>query len=298
MITFEYVTSADFLRLQGVHYKHPASDTVVLCIHGMSGNFIENYFANVLGKHLSEEHCSFIYAHNRGYNHTNDIVLTNKSPAEFPGGRPTARYGVTFEIFEDCLIDLTAWVQQCLHLSYKKIILMGHSLGCNKLIYFYHKLKPNNVIGVILASPPDLHGLITLPKFQKNSADLFAEAEKNVNNGEPRKILSEYIWRYYKLSSATFLSFFSLNSAADNLPLWRNPERYDQLAEIKVPVLALLAEHDDIIIRSKEEDLSLIKSKALSCPNFSQAIIPKAGHVYDCQEESLAKQLLAWIKSL
>ena len=44
-------------------------------------------------------------------------------------------------------------------LGYKRFILMGHSYGCNKLIYYYYKKHPN-ILGLVLASAPDMVGYV------------------------------------------------------------------------------------------------------------------------------------------
>ena len=75
--------------------------------------------------------------------------------------------GATFEIFEDSLKDIEVWVKKVKKLGYNKIILMGHSLGCNKALYYLSKNK-GDVQGLILA----LH-LIW-----------------NVKNNNPRKLLN------------------------------------------------------------------------------------------------------------
>lgn len=72
-IEIRYVQTKDDLRLQGIHYDSGKYDTCVLLVHGMTGNFIENYFGHVLGQLLSRNGIRFIYSHNRGYNFINDI---------------------------------------------------------------------------------------------------------------------------------------------------------------------------------------------------------------------------------
>ncbi len=182
-------------------------------------------------------------------------------------------------------------------LGYKKIILMGHSLGCNKVIYYFSQRKPKDVVGVILASPPDMVGQLK-PEYQPDRDELYKEAKENVKNGEPRKLLSKMLWDWYNLSSQTFLSLFTEGNNSDNLPVMRNPGKWDQLASINVPIMAFMGEYDDIAIRGLSEDLELIKSKATKAPSFTQAKIPKASHVYDGQEEAVAKEILNWIKTL
>jgi pimeloyl-ACP methyl ester carboxylesterase len=291
---FVYVRTKDDLRLMGIHYEPENKDTAVLLIHGMSGNIIENFFGNTLGKTLTKEGLGFIYSHNRGYNHINDIAT---SELKEKGGYKTVRVGEIYEIFEDSLLDIDAWIEKVRELGYKKIILMGHSLGCNKVIYYFSMRKPKDVTGVILASPPDMLGLLK-PEYQPDSEELRKEAKENMQNGEPKKLLSKMLWDWFYLSSQTFLSLFTEGNNADNLPILRNPEKWSQLASINVPIFAFLGEYDDIVIRSLKEDLDLIKSKATSTPNFKQAIIPKSSHNYEGQEKALVTEVLSWLKSL
>lgn len=75
-INLIYTWTKDNLRLPGIHYS-PQSEEKDICvvgIHGMSGNILENYFANILGKTLANNGIGFLYGHNRGYNHINDIT--------------------------------------------------------------------------------------------------------------------------------------------------------------------------------------------------------------------------------
>lgn len=290
---FIYAFTEDGLRLQGNHWESTGNkDICVICVHGMSGNIIENYFAVVLGETLSKDKIGFIYGHNRGYNHINDIKTKEKTDE----GYKTKRIGVTYERFEECIFDIDLWISEAKRLGYKKIILMGHSLGCNKVIYYFSNKKPSNVISVILASSPDMVGLLKSPKYQPNYEKLLNEAKENVKKGQPRKILSSLLWDWYHLSSQTFLDLGEEGCLADNLPLLRNPEHFKELESINVPILAFLGEKDDIAIRSLKEDLDLIKSKAINCPKFTSKILDKANHNYDDEENELSKMILDWIK--
>lgn len=291
---FQYVRTKDDLRLMGVHYEPKNKDIAVLAIHGMSGNVIENYFGHVIGKTLAENGIGFVFSHNRGYNHINDIAT---SQLQDKGGYKTVRIGVNYEIFEDCLLDIDAWIEEVKRLGYKRIILMGHSLGCNKVIYYCSQRKPKDVIGVILASPPDMVGQLK-PDYQPNARELFEEAKENVAKGQPRKLLSSMLWDWYNLSSQTFLSLFTEDNNSDNLPVMRNPDEWTQLASISVPILAFMGEYDDIAIRRLSEDLDLIQKKAISCPNFTQRMIPKASHVYDGEEDAVTIEVLSWVKNV
>jgi len=284
-----YIWTEDGLRLQGIYYEPQNKNTCVLFVHGMSGNIIENYFADVLGKVLSEQGFGFIYGHNRGYNHINDIIDRNKGEI--------TRQGAMYERFNDCVYDIDAWFLETKRLGYEKIVLMGHSLGCNKTIRYLSKKKPKDVIGVILASPPDMVGLFEKPEYQPNHKELLEEARKNVKEGNPRKLVSGMVWGWYNLSSQTYLDLSEQNGPADNLPVLRNPEEFKELAQINVPILGIMGEKDDIAIRTLEEDMDLIKQKAKSCPSFTAKFVKGANHTYDQEEKQLAKYIIEWLNN-
>lgn len=290
----EYVWTTDNLRLMGAHY--PGKDVCVIEVHGMSGNFIENYYANVLGEKLATNGYGFIYGHNRGYCHVNDIAT--KPVNKENNGWDYTRVGETYELFEDSPKDVAAWVDKARGLGYKKIILLGHSLGCNKTIYYLYNSSDAKIDGVILASPPDMVGLVKLEKYQPDYNKLLQQARELVKADKPREVLDGKIWDWYEISAQTYLSLFEENGAADNLPLLRNPEKFDQLASINQPILGIMGEHDDIEIRNLKEDIELIKSKAISCPDFQIQFIEGGNHNYENREDIFANTVVNWIDKL
>ncbi|MBI5151804.1 MAG: alpha/beta hydrolase [Candidatus Pacebacteria bacterium] len=294
-MNFCYIRTSDDLRLPGVLYDCGRKDTLVVCIHGMSGNILENYFADVLGNTLTKNDISFLYTHNRGYNHVNDIATSKKKKS---GGYQTVRIGATYERFTDCILDIDAWLQFVYPLGYKRIILMGHSLGCNKIIYYYSQKLPRTIAGMILASPADMVGLITKREYQSNSLDLYKKAKTYIAEKTPRKLLPSLIWDWFTLSAQTFLDLFSENTPVDNLPILRNPQTFVQLATVDVPILGFVGEFDDITMTTLEKDLDCIEKKATHCPAFTKLIIPQACHTYDGAEDAVAETIVSWIHNL
>lgn len=290
----EYVWTDDDLRLMGAHYK--GEDVCVLEVHGMSGNFIENYYANVLGEKLAAKGYGFIYGHNRGYCHVNDIA-TKPVKAE-DNGWNYIRVGEAYELFEDSLKDVAAWVVKARELGYKKVILLGHSLGCNKTIYYLYKNPDADIVGVILASPPDMVGLVELEKYQPDHQRLLLQARELVKAGKPREVLDGKIWDWYEISAQTYLSLFEQGGAADNLPVLHNPETFEQLAAIKQPILGIMGEYDDIEIRNLKDDIELIKSKATATSDFQIKFIVGGNHSYENREDEFAATVIDWIEQL
>ncbi|HVI69072.1 MAG TPA: alpha/beta fold hydrolase [Magnetospirillaceae bacterium] len=294
MANIEHLWTEDGLRLMGIHYS--GRDTCVLEIHGMSGNFIENYYVHILGEKLAAAGYGFIYGHNRGYCHINGIPT--KPMRSDNNGYNSTRLGAMYELFEDCPKDISAWISKAKELGYKKIILLGHSLGCNKVVYYLHNHSDADIVGVILASPPDMVGLIELKRYQPNHRELVEEARKLVAAGKPRQLLSGDIWGgEYILSAQTYLGLFEEGGPADNLSVNRNPETFNQLATIKQPILGIMGEHDDIEIRDLRDDIQLIKSKATSCEDFRVEFVSGANHDYQNREEEFADIVLSWLKN-
>lgn len=278
----EFINNAytrDGLRLPMLHFESNKKDICVICIHGMCGTIIDNYFTTVWGKLLAKNDIGFIYEHNRGHSIENDIVMKAGS---------FKRCGCMYEIFEDCIYDIDLAIQTAKEKGYKRIILLGHSLGCNKVIYYYYKKHPN-ILGIILASAPDMIGshLLIEPEYE----ELLKEAKENIDKNQPTKLLHKMIEDYMYMSSQTYYNWFHKNSNLDNLPIISNPKNWEQLETIDVPILTFSG--------SKDEDyylhLDLLKEKATNCKNFEYQIIENTGHTYQEKELETGTLILNWI---
>lgn len=281
-MNIEFINNAytsDGLRLPMLHFESNKKDICVICIHGMCGTIIDNYFATVWGKLLAKNDIGFIYEHNRGHSIENDIVMKDGS---------FKRCGCMYEMFEDCIYDINLAIQTAKEKGYKRIILLGHSLGCNKVIYYYYKKQPN-ILGIILASAPDMIGshLLIEPDYE----ELLKEAKENIDKNQPTKLLHKMIEDYMYMSSQTYYNWFHNNSNLNNLPIISNLKNWEQLETIDVPILTFSG--------SKDEDyylhLDLLKEKATNCKNFEYQIIENTGHTYQEKELETGTLILNWI---
>ncbi len=271
----------DNMRLPMVHFESDVKDICVIFIHGMCQTIIDNYFAIVCGKILSKNNIGFIYEHNRGYSIENDILMKDGS---------YTRCGCMYEIFEDCILDIDLAIEKAKELGYKRIILMGHSYGCNKVIYYYYKKHPS-ILGMILASAPDMVGLHLLR--QKDYKNLIKEAKENIDKGNNTLLLSNIIEDYMYMSSGTYYNWFNKDSNLDNLPIMGNSENWEQFETIDVPLLTFSGslETDNYL------HLDLLKDKAINCSNFQYKIIEDADHFYHNKEEEISSLIVNWIDS-
>lgn len=269
----------DGLRLPMIHFGVSEKNICVVFIHGMCQTIIDNYFATVCGNILSKNNIGFLYEHNRGHSIENDILMKDGS---------YKRCGCMYEIFEDSILDIDLAIKKAKDLGYKKIILMGHSFGCNKLIYYYYKKQPE-ILGLIFASAPDMVGLQLYR--QKDYNELIKEAKENIDNGNLTKLLSNLVEDYMYMSSETYYNWFSKDSNLDNLPVMGYSDNWKQFEIIDVPILTFSG--------SNETDnylhLDLLKEKAKKCKNFDYKYIEGANHFYNNKEDEISNLILNWI---
>lgn len=277
---FIYEYTDDGLRLQGTYFESMRKDICVVFIHGMYANVIENYFAVIWGKELAEHSVGFLYGHTRGYSNTNDILDKNGDAVTI---------GTAYEIFEECLLDIDMWIRKAYKLGYRRIILAGHSFGCCKVLYYYY-MKRTNAAGIIFASAPDMQGLTRM--YEPDYDLLLEETEKNIKDGSPKKLTSKRVENYMPFSSTTFYNWYKPGSNADNFPIIRNPEHFEQLETVDIPILAFSG--------AKEEtpflQLDLLQKKAIGCPDFTWSVIENANHIYYGKEEETAKLISGWLE--
>ena len=221
-----YTTTEDKLILPGAYYSSSEKDLCVVFVHGMAGTILENQFANVLGKVLQQNDINFLYGHNRGSGHISDFIVADQPISDEQ--KRYRRIGTTYERFEESVFDIDAWIKSAIDLGYSKIILAGHSLGGPKVIHYMSKKSPANVVGVVLASPADMVGLFE--RYETNPTEILEEANKNISQGNPLKIVSHKIYNWYYLSSQTTVDLFTKSGPADILP---------EISAIHQPVLAI-----------------------------------------------------------
>ncbi len=168
--TIVEIETPDNLPLYGLYNNANKSKTILINVHGTASNFYENYFMALLAESLEKKGISTLSTNNRG--------------ASVMQVYPHA--GAAIENFEDCVLDIDAWVDYALSQGYKNIILQGHSLGTEKVVYYMNKGKNAKKINIIiLLSPADSYGYTTERCLNKKELDeLFEEAKMLVSRGD------------------------------------------------------------------------------------------------------------------
>lgn len=124
------------------------ADTVLIAITGIHGNFYSNPFYYNIGDTLSAAGIDFIYAQ------TNDAFGAIRTRNVRTGkeeiiGSWNERFSMTDE-------DIAAYLDYAEKQGYRHIILAGHSLGANKVIYYLSHNHDRRVEHFLLLSPANL----------------------------------------------------------------------------------------------------------------------------------------------
>ena len=124
------------------------ADTVMIAITGIHGNFYSNPFYYNIGDTLNSGGFDFIYAQTNDAFSQIETVNVNTGRKEIIGSW-NERFTYTDE-------DIDAYLTFAEQEGYKHIILAGHSLGANKVIYYLSRYHDSRVERFFLLSPANL----------------------------------------------------------------------------------------------------------------------------------------------
>ena len=137
--------------LNGVLFRQEGrtiTDTVMIAITGIHGNFYSNPFYYNIGDTLNSGNIDFIYAQTNDAFGQIETVNVNTGEKEIIGSW-NERFSYTDE-------DIDAYLTWASEEGYEHIILAGHSLGANKVIYYLSHNHDSRVEHFFLLSPANL----------------------------------------------------------------------------------------------------------------------------------------------
>jgi pimeloyl-ACP methyl ester carboxylesterase len=263
----------DGLFLDGLIYKSKNNNkTVIINIHGTAGNFYIHNFIDEMSIEYTKNNIDFMAVNNRGHDFISEFQKVNNENTEI--------IGYAYEKFDDCIYDISAWVNFASRLKYRNIILQGHSLGAIKTTYYTYKTGDKKIKGLILASPPDIVGLFSrreTPVKLTNNLLLI----KNKNS-------------FQLISKRTFDELRKRGGHADIFNTY-DENKNSVLKKINIPIFAFLGDVKEATIMNPVKALKILYNKSQKT-NFSFKVIHGANHVYYKKEKIVAKEVAKWVK--
>ena len=276
--------TSDGLWLHALHLRAPKSRTVFLNVHGTASNFYEEYFIEVLTKTLAERQISMLSTNNRGAG-VYDAWQKN---------------GAAVEKFADCVFDIDSWIAFALNKGYEKIILSGHSLGTEKVVYYMnHGMYRDKVTVVVLLAPATSPGSELYfndskkPNLNKKRVDeKLVYSRTLIEEGNGSTFLDRYAYGGIMPKSAeSYMDFSYLNPAFDDaLPFYK--KRLSAYAKITVPILAIIGDQHEYTAIPVKEALDLMKKEN---KNTEAVQIMDCDHDFQEKERELSDILISFL---
>ncbi len=277
------VNTKDELRLDGLLFAPEGeARAAVLHVHGRAGNFYANGFLDAMIENYTKAGIALLSVNTRGHDHIADFRIGKT--------KRIIRIGQAFEIFEDCALDIGAWVEFLENKGFKKIILQGHSQGASKIVYYLGQKPRPETAAVVLLSPADPAGIL-----RKYSPDEFEQnlslVKEMVARGEGDRLLPDKLRGWYYISAKTFANEMA-SQEADIFPIFDNGD-FGNLEKINKPILAVYGEDEDTLIFDAKKDMAII-APHLKNPKSTTIIINGADHTYLGKEEFIARAIVDW----
>ena len=271
--------------LNGVLFRNDdgKSDTVLIAITGIHGNFYSNPFYYNIGGTLNNGGIDFIYAQTNDAFNRIETFNTKTGKTEIIGS-----YNEYFSYTDD---DIDAYLDFAESQGYLNVILAGHSLGANKVIYYlsrHHDKK--RVSHFLLLSPANLEWLMKGVTVQ----------EKNIvrsmhDNGKGKDMLPFAFMGWVPCIADTAYDWL-FSDTLNNVHVEADKD-FSQVAEITHTGALLIGTYDNFTYGDPSGFLSNINSHMPTASENKLIFIEKTGHTYQRKEQETAERILGLLKN-
>lgn len=267
--------------LDGMLFEAPGADTVVIAITGIHGNFYSNPFYYNFGETLNTGGIDFIYAQtNDAFSqiHTRNV---NTGKEEIIGSW-NERFDYTDE-------DIEAYLDYARKAGYKHIILAGHSLGANKVIYYLSRHHDQRVEHFILLSPANLtHMMSDVTDREKDFI------RRQVEQGGGNKMLPFYFMGWVECIAYTAYDWL-FTDMLNNMHLEVSGD-FSALSQITHTGALLIGTYDNFAGGDPVSFLNNINGHMPTAKENKRIFIEKTGHTYQQKNQETADALLNLVK--
>jgi len=263
-------------QLNGLWFLVPKSKQVIIFVHALGGAM---FWPSLVYK-LADSRTSVLTFNNRGHDKISRLICWDKK-----GKQHKSLAGSAHEVFTDCVDDIQGAVNFCKKQGFKKIILVGHSTGCQKSIYYLAKTKKQNQIAkVILLCPiSDYADAISFHKKEVKKAESLAL--KLVKSGKKHQLLPPEVWPNLH-DAQRFLSLFTPNSQEEIFCYATPFRRPATLQKVIIPIILVFAQKDEYLDRPLSEVVKWFE-ESLAGKNAIIKIIKNANHGFFKREKAV-----------
>jgi pimeloyl-ACP methyl ester carboxylesterase len=298
-LSLVHFEATDGVGLAGLLYEPTRkSDDVVVWLHGNGDSSVfYSSRSNMLGEAITERGTAFLTFNNRG-------AYMLKRLRQRKGAKKTSKlFGMSHELIRDCIYDIDGAVRYCRSLGYKRVHLVGHSTGANK-ICVYNFYKPRNPIAsyLVLAGGDD-SGLYRkqwgVAKFQRVLARCRTMLKARKGDDYVPASLTPFLITWRSLHDTinpdgdynVFPYLEVMEKRFSRKPLFRH------FRSIKSkPTLVLYGENDEYCFDDVPRCMEILREHAAGS-RMSFAIMPDADHGFSGKERQLGQAVARWVRA-
>ncbi len=282
------ILTEDGIELVGLLYEPENPPTKILVhVHGMAGNFYENLFQDNIAQTLTFNGIAFCVFNNRGCEFVKDLTKV------VDGKRTIARYGDTYERFEDCLLDIKPVIDFAESKGFSDIHLSGHSLASSKVAYYAAEQNDKRIKSVTFLSPADMVGLAKVePEYKRD----IETVEKMVAEGKGEELMPFLVWGECLMTPNTYISIAHESSKVAIFNFYNPNDSFSVLGKITIPSLTVIGRNDYAMTIPIEETMEKIKKAMVNSPKVETTILGDSDHGFHGYEQQLADVINNWIK--
>ena len=280
------ITTKDKLIHQGIYFEpKEKSDIAMLWVHGLSGEFHSHITSiDAFASKGDDLGYGFAVFNTRGAKFIDGV---QQQDASNPKGYIYIPGGAGNEIFEECIHDIDAGITFLTQQGYRKIILVGHSTGANKVCFYAGTVQDSRVIGVILNSPISDR----LEKTKKEIAETLPLMKQKILEGKGDELLFGY--SHFPMTAKRYLSLYEIGSKEDVFDYGDEKPKLIVFSNITKPLYVILGEKDEHADRPLI-DIKKVFDAHTTSKNYTSIIVPNALHGFDGMEQKLAKLVGEW----
>jgi pimeloyl-ACP methyl ester carboxylesterase len=151
-----------------------------LLVHGTGSNFTAPGLMEAFANQAHSAGIASLRVNTRGH----DLM------ARIPTERGSVLGGAAYENIADCRHDLTAWISLLSERGYRRIVVVGHSMGGVKAVYTLSRQPTEHVAGLVAISPPRFnHAHFQRHKLAGQFREDYRRADALVSRGEGEVLL-------------------------------------------------------------------------------------------------------------
>lgn len=267
-------------QLQGVWLGASRARSVYIFIHGLTGNLFSR--ADIAAELARDPDTACLLFNNRGHAYVSPLRTAKKS-RKFLGG-------TAHEVFAESRDDIAGAVAFAKSRGASRIVLIGHSTGCQKAA-FYLAGKPDIAVkgAVLLAPLSDYAGILKeMPaaRYKRVLATVRARAKK-----DPHALLAPSL-SPTPIDAQRWLSLYTPESA-EEIFTYASARAPKTLRKTRVPLLAIFAAKDQYADRPARELAAWFRSARPAQP-IQARIIEAPDHSFTGASEAVADAIRAF----